>query len=77
MNGVVRLDLTTYELKKLCHRRLDTRKVSGLIGGPHQDAIKPLVVRTDQQPLARGPLGSCGIPTLETVLATAHRHVYD
>ena len=67
MHRVVRLDVVTDELQKLCHDRFYPRRIPGCICGTHQDPKQTLVVGTHQQTLARGPFGSCGVASAQAM----------
>jgi hypothetical protein len=62
VNGVVRLNVLSDQSHKLRHHGFHPRGISGQIGGPKQDPVKPFVVGTDLEALPGRPLGPSRIP---------------
>lgn len=77
MNGVKGLDILGDESHKFGHYRLHSCRVASSVGGAHQDAVKPLVVGADPEPLTSGPLGIVRIAPEETPLGKASRQIDD
>ena len=77
MDRVVWLDIVTNELKQFRHDGFDARRIPSRICCTHQDSKQTLVVRTHQQALARGRLGSCGVASAQAMLRPSDRYIYN
>ena len=77
MYSVKGFDVIGNQVEQFGHDGFNTGRIASCVGGVEQDAVQPLVVRTDAQSLARRPFCSGGIEGRQAVLRISTCEIHD